>query len=219
MLSLLNKSSGDKAATHFIPWRPDFRDVSQLPDTKTVRTNFFVNLVAMAVAGFLGLLVGQREWEIHDLRRTINETDARIAETRPNSEKAQATYAQFIAEEKKFQEANELVKNGFRFPDLVLHLGKVLPSDVYVRRVDFRGLTQNVLVAASVKGLDASASDIASSFVQKLQADPFLLQHFSEINMTNIGRNVDEGNLNFELVFVFKTAEAPKPASISVRKP
>lgn len=217
MLSLLNKSAGDKAAAQVIPWRPDFRDVTRLPDTKTVRTSFFVNVIAIAVTLALALFVAQREWEVVNLRQSLADVEARITSAQPGSEKAQAAYKAFQAEEKKFLEAHALVRDPFRFPDFVMHLGSILPPNLSVRRIDFRGLNQNVLVTCSVKGLDASASDVVSSFVNQLRSDPDVVAHFSSVQMSNIGRNVEEGSLSVELVFTFKS-NAPNPAKTPAKK-
>ena len=203
MLSLLNKSGGDKAALQTIPWRPDFRDVSQLPDTKTVRTDFFVNLMAVVFAGALAIYVGQREWEAAQIRGDLADAEARIAEATPGSQKAQAAYKLFQEEEAKFNEAFAYVRDPFRLQEFLLHLGRILPADVSVRKVDYRGPGQTLVLMGAVKGLDAAASDVASRFVKQLQTDQTIKTSFASVDLTNIGRNVEEGNLNLELVFTF----------------
>lgn len=208
MLSLLNKSGGDKAALQLIPWRPDFRDVSQLPDTKTVRTTFFVNVVVVGLTGALALFVAQREWAVVGLNRSLADVEARLAAATPGSKKAQETYKLFQAEEAKFNEAFAFVRDPFRVQDFIIHLGAVLPPGVSARRIDFRGPGQTVLFAGSVKGLDAAASDVASNFVKQMQTDPVLSAHFASVTLTNLGRNADEGSLNLELVFAFKKPDA-----------
>jgi hypothetical protein len=212
MLSLLNKSGGDKAALQSIPWRPDFRDLSQLPDTKTVRTAFFVNVVAIAIAGGLALYFGQCEWEAAGLKGSLAEVEKHIVAATPASEKAQATYKLFQAEEAKFKEAYGYVSDPFRLQNLLMHLGLVLPPDVTVRRVDFRGLGQTVVLTGSIKGLDAAASDAAARFVKQLQSDAELAKYFTSIELTNLGRNAEAASLNLELVFSFKKP-AVKPAA------
>ncbi len=89
-----------------------------------------------------------------------------------------------------------------------MHLGSILPVDVTVRRVDHRGPGQSVVVAGSVKGLDAAASDVASKFVKQLQTDAVFQAHFASVTLTNLGRNAEEGSLNLELVFAFKKPDA-----------
>lgn len=210
MLSLLNKSGGDKAAAQSIPWRPDFRDFSRLPDTKTVRTNFFVNFAAVAVALAVALFVAHREMGIASLKGSLADVESRIAATRPGSERAQESFVRFRAEEKKFNEAYDIVRDPFRFADFLVRLGEILPPGVFVRRVDFRGPGQTLSVIAVVPGLDAAASDVASNFVGQLQADTDLAAHFQTIALTNLGRNAEEASLNLELVFTFKKAAAAK---------
>ena len=210
MLSLLNKSGGDKAALQSISWRPDFRDLSQLPDTKTVRTAFFVNGLAIAVTGALALYVANREWEVAGVQGSLSDVEERIAAATPASEKAQAIYKLFQAEEAKFKEAFVFASDSFRLQNFLFHLGTILPPDVMVRRVDFRGLGQTLVLSGSVKGLDATASDLASRFVKQLQTDAEFAKYFSSVELTNLGRNAEEGSLNLELVFAFKKPEAQK---------
>lgn len=210
MPSLLNKSGGDKSAPRVIPWRPDFRDVASLPDTKTVRTNFFVNLIAVSVAGALVIYVAQRELGVAALRESLADVESRIATSAPLSEKAQATYKLFQAEEAKFNEAFAFVRTPFRFHEFLLHLGRVMPPGVSVRRVDHRGVEQAITIVGAVRGIDAAASDVASNFVKQLQSDQVLAQHFASIDLTNLGRNAEDSSLNLELVFTFKGNPAAK---------
>jgi hypothetical protein len=86
----------------------------------------------------------------------------------------------------------------------VLYLGGILPSGVTVKRIDFKGSGQSVSVAAAVKGLDATASDEASRFVQQLQADEELKKHFGSVNLINLSRNAEEASLNLDLLLSFK---------------
>lgn len=211
MLPLLKKPGAEKSAAGALPWRPDFRDVSSLPDTKTVRTSFFVNVMALGATGALALFVAQREWAAASLRHSLGDVEARIAAATPDSEKAVAAYKVFQTEEAKFNEAFALVREPFRFQAFLLHLGSVLPSDVRIGRVDFRGPGQTLVVHGSVKGLDAAASDVASNFVKQLQADAELATYFTSITLTSLGRNADEGSLNLELVFAFKKPEVKNP--------
>ena len=208
MLSLLNKSGGDKAALQSIPWRPDFRDLSQLPDTKTVRTAFFINVLAIAITGAFAIYVVKREWEVIGLQGSLADVENRITAATPPSQKAQATYKQFQAEEAKFKEAYAFVSDTFRLQNFLMHLGAILPVDVTVRRVDFRGPGQTLVLTGGVKGLDAAASDVASNFVKQLQTDPVFAEHFGSVTLTNLGRNAEEGSLNLELVFAFKKPDA-----------
>lgn len=206
MLSLLNKSGGKTEAGQMLAWHPNFRNAEQLPDTKTVRTKFFVNVVAITVLAALTLMVTLREIKLADLRNELANVEAQIAEATKPSEKAIADYKVYQEQEKRFNEAHALVKDPFRVPEFLMHLGSLLPRGVKVTQVNFRGPGQTINVSASVRGLDAAASDVASDFVKTLQADKDFAVHFSAITLTNLGRNVGEGNMAVELLFTFKPA-------------
>jgi hypothetical protein len=60
---LLKKKSDASAASP--AWHPNLRIVEQLPDTKVVRTAFFVNGLAATIAIVLALYLGHQEWKLH----------------------------------------------------------------------------------------------------------------------------------------------------------
>ncbi len=209
MLSLLKKSGGEKAAPRTLPWRPDFRDFEQLPDVKTVRAALYTNIAVASLTALVVLFVAHREWSILSLRGTLSDVEAQIESTQAGSERARAMFTEFQAEERRFNEANALVSDPFRLADFLIHLGTLNPPGVNVSRVDFRGAGQSLTILGAIRGLDAAASDAASQYVRQLQNDPRLKTYFESISLTNLGRNVEEGSLNLELVFTFKKAGGP----------
>ena len=64
-LSLSKRSDAQPAVAPV--WHPNFRNFERLPDTKVVRTTFFINTAAVAVALSLLLWVGFREMHIRSL--------------------------------------------------------------------------------------------------------------------------------------------------------
>jgi len=64
-MALPLKKKSDAAAVTVPPWHPNLRIVETLPDTKVVRTAFFVNGAAMLLALVLVLLLGVQEWKLH----------------------------------------------------------------------------------------------------------------------------------------------------------
>jgi hypothetical protein len=209
MTSLFKKSGGKAEPIRVLAWHPNFRNTEQLPDTKTVRTKFFVNAIAVAVAASFALFVIIRETNLAALRSELFSVEAEIEKNRKPSEKAVADFKIYEDEEKRFTSASNLVVSRFSFSDFLTHLAKIMPTGVKLSRVDFRGTGEVVNLSGSVVGLDASASDIASSYIKILQADPAITEHFSGITLTNLGRNVTEGNMNFDIVLAFKKAPAP----------
>jgi hypothetical protein len=208
MLSLLNRTSAKNAPAPSWSWRPNFRNESDLPDIKTVRTKFFVNAVFIASIAVLAILIGFREVKISLLNTEIQELDIRISEIEKKYAKATADFKHFQTQEKSFNEAYALVKSEFSFPNFVLHIGSTLPKGVKVRRIDFRGLNQTINISGTVRGMDAAASNAASEFLKVLRTDQLLAKYFSSVNMPSLGRNVSEESMDFELVLLFAGATA-----------
>lgn len=59
-------------------WRPNFVNVSELPDIKVVRTDFIVNFVSLVLMLLVGFFVLQREYRAYSLGKTIAEMEQRI---------------------------------------------------------------------------------------------------------------------------------------------
>jgi hypothetical protein len=65
-MALALKKRGDAAVVVVPAWHPNIRIVENLPDTKVVRTAFFVNGAAMLIAIALALYLGIQEWKLHE---------------------------------------------------------------------------------------------------------------------------------------------------------
>jgi len=65
MLSLTKKSDAQVASPL---WHTNFRNFERLPDTKVVRTTFFINTAAVALTLGLLLWLGYREYHLYNLR-------------------------------------------------------------------------------------------------------------------------------------------------------
>lgn len=207
MLQLLKKkeSKSENAVPGF-SWHPDFRDKATLPDTKTVRTKFFVHIVVIAVSAGLLLYIGFREFNISTLRSELAVIEEQVAANTKVSDAAVETYKKFQIEENRYKEAYALIQAPFRFPDFLIILGELLPPGARVTQVDYRGPGKTILVTGTVKGLDAVAGDRAAEIVQKLQDEERFKSFFSTIVLTNLGRDPARGNLALEILFTFKPA-------------
>jgi cell division protein FtsL len=59
-------------------WHPNFRNFQRLPDTKPVRTVFFINGLAVVVALVVLLFVAYQEYALFTVNRQIAELEAQI---------------------------------------------------------------------------------------------------------------------------------------------
>lgn len=203
MLSLLNKSGG-KAAVVQPSWHPNFRNVEHLPDTKAVRTAFFVNGLAVFCAVVLTTWFAYREYGLRILSDNVAAWEQTNSSNGPSSDAAVASYKKFQAQEKNLKLADQLLTSPVVFSDLIFHLGETLPPSVAFRSIDYRG--GGVNLSGFVKGAPEEASGLVTAYLDQLRKDEYLQKIFGQIELTNMSRNASEG-VSMELVLKF-----PAPA-------
>ena len=121
MLSL-SKKSDDYADVDPL-WHPDFRNFERLPDTKVVRTTFFVNTAAIAITLALLMLLGYREFHIRTLEQQIDEATRQIDTNAKQNKEALRLSQIFSDEEKKLDEAVAFVRRPISITELIEVLG------------------------------------------------------------------------------------------------
>lgn len=200
MLSLLQKS--DQAQTP-LAWHPNFRNRERLPDTKVVRTQFFVNFAAMAVVASCLLYFTYQEYRINNVSRQAAEWQAQIAANQKASNQALELSQKFADEETKINEATGFLKQRLVFSEFVLQIGRTLPPNLAMNAVELR---EN---GVDLRGLAAGSPDEASgrmsAYIEQLKQDKHLNAIFEGITQ-NIERDPTGERLSFDLFLRFKGA-------------
>jgi hypothetical protein len=207
MLSLLKKKS-EVNAPQVPAWHPNFRNFEKLPDTKVVRTAFFVNVFAIAVTVALALYVGSREWDFYSLKNQVAEKQQQIDQNRPGSEQAVALYRKFQAEAAKVTEVEGFVSSRLVVSDMLIHLGATLPKNIALDRFDLRD--SELILAATIRGTPDQASGLATAYIEQLRADKKLAESFDEIKPANTSRNATTGRISMEVSLHIKGAKGGK---------
>ena len=204
MLSLLKKKP-DAATANLTPaWHPNFRNFERLPDTKVVRTTFFVNGSAIAVALVLFVYTGNRELNLHGINSQIEEVEAQIVRDKPASDKAVSLYTKFQAEEAQLNEVDAFIKARPIVSDLLLRIGQTLPANV---ALDYFDLRENLLtLRGTVRGAPDMASGYASAYVEQLRVDPVLVLKIDDVVLKNLNRIPISGRLAIEIELKLKGA-------------
>ena len=204
MLSLTKKSETEPVAAPL--WHPNFRNFERLPDTKVVRTTFFVNTAAIAITLGLVLLMGFREYRIYNLGEQIGDAQKQIdSNSRQNKEALRLTRI-FGEEELKLQELAVFTKTTISPSEFVSLLGQSLPKEISVDGVEARLVNTpgakdkgNFVLRGTVSGTPDQATGTASSYVDKLRAFKPLDAVFDPITLNTINRNAGNGFMSFEI--------------------
>jgi len=189
----------DASASSVPAWHPNLRIVEQLPDTKVVRTAFFVNGLAAVIAA---LYLGHQEWKLHGVNKEIADWQSQIDQDKKQSQDFVALYGDFKLEEAKTSEVADFMTSKPIVSAIVLRLGEMTPKKIAFDGLDFKDT--GVSIKATVKGAPDRASGDASAYEKQLRADKVLGPMFSDVNLLTMRRNTSSGRLVIEIFCAFK---------------
>src|SRR5690606_14089175 len=205
MLSLRKKSD---AAPPSVAWHTNFRNFERLPDTKAVRTTFFINGLTVLAATAALLFFLFQEFNRRTLSKELAGWEERIASDKAGSAAAVAAYAKFQSEEKKVREVATFTRREIVPSEFVLRLGETLPPEIVLNHIEHR--TAAVTIRCSVRGAPNEASCTAQAYVAQRHADEVFGYRFESVRLTSLSRNAVAGELKCEAVLKFPEPKAEK---------
>lgn len=206
MLSLLKKKPEAATVSEMPPWHPNLRNFARLPDTKVVRTAFFINGASVFIALGLLLWFSYQEYKLHNLERQIAAWDQQISRDKKDSDQFVALYTKFQGEQARVAEVTEFLKSKPAVSQLLMHLADTLPKDIALDAYEQQasGLT----VRGTVRGTPDEASGYASAYLDQLRADKVLAADFDDFAFSGAGvsRNPQTHRLSLQLYLRFRVA-------------
>jgi hypothetical protein len=183
-------------------WHPNLRNAALLPDTKVVRTAFFINGAAMLVAISVALYFGYGEWKLYEVNKQIATWQHDIDQDRKQSEEAVALYGEFKAEEAKADEVADFVTSKPVISEIILRLAQITTKRIAFDSLDFKDT--GITVRATVKGAPDRASGDASAYERQLRTDKKLGPMFGAVNLLSMKRNATNGRLVIDIFCEYK---------------
>jgi hypothetical protein len=183
-------------------WHPNLRNAAELPDTKVVRTAFFVNGAAVLVAISAALYFGYGEWKLFEVDKQIAAWQHDIDRDHKESEAAVALYGDFKTEEAKVAEVADFVASKPAISSIVLRL-----SAITSKRIAFDGLNfkdTGITIRATVKGAPDRASGDVSAYERLLRTDKVLGPMFRSVTLLNPMRDPTTNRLLIEIFCEYK---------------
>jgi Tfp pilus assembly protein PilN len=212
MLSLLKKNPEQAGSAGTLPWHPNFRNVATLPDTKVVRTTFFINALTGLLAASLLIAVIYQEYKLADLRAQAGALAEQIGKDKKPNQDFLALFAKFQEEEKKILELETFLKgNKLIVSDFIYRLGKTIPAKISITNVDYTAAGVNL--RGLVVGTPEEASGMVATYEKQLRGDDLIGKLFESIALINLSRDSDNGRLTFEI-----SMRAASPASTQKKK-
>jgi uncharacterized small protein (DUF1192 family) len=197
MLTLL-KRNPEQSPNQGHAWHSNFRNAAELPDTKVVRTAFFVNSIALLALSALILLFGHQEYNIATIRAEIASTEAQIAKDKAASEQAVALHKKFEEEDRKFTELESFLKgNKVVLSDFIVSVGRLLPKRMAITTLEYAD------AAVVIRGYVAGSTEAVSTYEKSLKDNAEFRQRFESISITNLSRDAEGSRFAFELTMKF----------------
>lgn len=210
-LSLKKKSDAEAA----LPlWHPNFRNYERLPDTKVVRTTFFVNTAAVAATLCLLLWFGYREYHLFSLGEQIAQAQKEIDRNAKQNQESLRLSRIFADEEKKLSEVDTFRRAPITAAEFVTLLGQTLPKEISVETVDAQLDPPTggpiIQMRGMVAGTPDRAAGTASSYVDMLRAHLRLGAVFDPITLANLNRDATGSTLSFDISLKVKAESKEK---------
>lgn len=202
MLPSLKLKKAELESPKSIGWRPDFRVPEDLPDTKVVRTTFFINALTMTLGIAALILVGMREYQTYSLLQQEASSRQFIESNKPFNEQALRLTRDFATQEAKFTEAMKFSDVPMRAAEMLVIMGETLPANVRVSSIELR-IDAAGAPSAVVRGVTAGsreqASGATSVYVDTLAKHPRLSAVFGDIALSNMNADPNANMLIFEV--------------------
>jgi Tfp pilus assembly protein PilN len=194
----------DQTQAPLVPaWHPNLRNRERLPDTKVVRTLFFVNFAAIMIAASFLVYFSYQEYRIKNLNRQVVDWRTQIGTNKKSAAQAVILSKKFADEEKKINELNEFLKQRLVLSELLLHLGSTLPADLAMDTVEVRA--NGVNLRGTATGSPEEASGRALAYVELIKQDKYISGIFEDVSQ-DVRRDQGNVRLSFELFLRFKGA-------------
>src|SRR5580658_5360094 len=205
-LTLSKKSSA--AVVVVPPWHPNIRIAANLPDTKVVRTAFFVNGAAILVAISLLLYLGIQEWKLHVVDKQISDWQRQIDKDKKDSEAKVALYQEFKAEEARTDEVADFIASEPVVSAIILRLGAITPKKIALDGLEFKETGFNI--RATIKGAPDRASTDVAAYEKQLRVDKVFGPMLNAVNLLTDRRNPNTGRLVIEIFCEYKKGTVKK---------
>lgn len=190
-------------------WRPDFRVVDTLPDTKVIRTNFLFNIVAVTITLGLLVYVALQEYNLNGLRAEMETVRSQLAS-------GSSLNQQLLVRNREWLQASSRVKEAVAFSESPVHhydfftqLARSRPAGIVYSSISVGysadpAVNGKIPLQISLSGKirseeDASPAEILQHLQESLRDLPELKDRVKSINVTQFNRDSDIGVFSFVL--------------------
>lgn len=201
-------------------WRPDFRNVQTLPDTKVIRTGFLLNFVGLSLAAICLTMYGIREFTLQDLAKSVKELEAQVEGATSSDRQALDTNKKFVQSAEIVSEAiafdaepieyhaflaegRDAVQNGMQLTNITLRHSGGEPGKTGIPPFDIE------IVGKVLENPAVTPAQTLSNFQESIIGMKSLSEEEMEIEIVQFSRNNEFGYFDFTLLIKITVEKAP----------
>ncbi len=199
-------------------WRPDFRIVATLPDTKIIRTDFILNFVSITVALLVTGFALFQQIDISTTNASIRNYESKIAELEPSNNKALRESDLFQKDMKKIEELILFMDVPLDPIDLIQTVSANTPRDFIVNSLSYapqttttgggrsskRELIYKLEISVTASGQSAEVTRMIDDYRNTLATTTLLKPLLIRSDVSNPTRDDKLGTITQRLSFELK---------------
>lgn len=192
-----------------LAWHPDFRSVESLPDIKVIRTDFFVNILAVTLAVLLAGYWAYIESQLYTLNNNISRYENDIAEKQGGDKQAIQLSNKFEKVSGRLEQLRTFTERPMMLSDYLAHVASVAPESLTILRVvyDFKAARTkqgNVrdrffIIEGTIRGTPEEAPAIVNDFLRRIGEESSLGKSVASDELQSLDRKEDLDEFDFRI--------------------
>lgn len=188
------------------PWHADYKLAGGLPSNQFVGRRFVTGTIAVALAAFTVTLTVWQLYVSRSLRADMAYWEAEMAKNQKLFSELTSATREMEVQSARLDHAYDLMASPYQVSDFVLNLGRTLPSNMRVDRIE--SSQDRIALSGDLRERSEAAGGALNRYLEELRRSPAIGPLFSSIGLTSLQREADPDLLAFEITFRLK---APQP--------
>ncbi|MBK1879946.1 hypothetical protein [Pelagicoccus mobilis] len=189
-------------------WRPNFRNYDELPDVRTVRTQFFFPIVSLCIAAVFTVFILFQEYRAMDIRKNMAELEVEIESYQARHDEKVKLNAEFMGISRTLDEIVEFKANRLVASDYLLTLSSHLLEGMYLTKVEY--MATLATIEGSVQVPAEEASRLVNQYLKSIQEADALQGLLNEYKLTSLERGEAGQGIKFRIEVLKKEEEVKK---------
>ncbi|WP_221774700.1 hypothetical protein [Pelagicoccus albus] len=189
-------------------WRPDFRDLEDLPELRAVRTQFFLPTLFLVIAGVTIVFSVLREVHVKNIQQNIESLKVEIASYQEKHDAKVELNSGFMNTTRTLDEIVQFRSGRLLGSDFLLAVSSRLLEGMYLSRIEY--IEGRASIEGNLKVSAEEASRLVDKFMVSLEEADVLQGLLDDYKLTSLERSAGGAHFNFRIEVTNSEAEEKK---------